>query len=106
MVLGHTRSGKGNRQGGQYSLMVYLWHSLRSRSQECQKPQLRNYWHSCNEKKPKSLCLSVFPRLEQRKSKSKGAKIPEVPESAVKGANILSKRSEIECRICNRNLSR
>lgn len=91
MVLGYTRGGKGECQGGQYSLMVYLWHSSRPRGQECHKPQLRNYWHSCNGKKPQSLCLSMFPRLEQRKNQVKGAKIPEATMSAIKGAIIQSK---------------
>ena len=54
---------------------------------------------------PKAVFISVS-EVGATKERVKGANIPEAPESAVKGANMLSNRSEIECRICNRNLSR
>ena len=57
------------------------------------------------EKAQKPVFISVS-EVGATKEQVKGAKIPEAPESAIKGANILSKRSEVECRICNRNLSR
>ena len=53
------------------------------------------------EKAQKPVFISVS-EVGATKGQVKSAKIPEAPESA----NILSKRSEIECRICSRNLSR